>query len=89
MTNRLLTQVDLAARWNVSPRTLERWRWEGCGPPHLKIGSHVRYRLSDVEAFENGNLRDREMRGGDEIAARDVPLLPPSRTTAPADGRIP
>ena len=47
-----LNQADLAARLNVSPRTLERWRWTGEGPAFLKIGGRVVYRLEDVEAFE-------------------------------------
>ena len=48
-----LTQVHLARRWNLSPRTLERWRWLNQGPRYLKIGGRVVYRLEDVEAFEN------------------------------------
>lgn len=47
-----LNQADLAARLNISPRTLERWRWTGAGPAFLKIGGRVVYRLEDVEAFE-------------------------------------
>ncbi len=51
-----LTQLDLARRWRVSPRTLERWRWRwrwlGQGPAYLKLGAAVAYRLEDVEAFE-------------------------------------
>ena len=49
-----LTQHDLARRWRVSPRTLERWRWLGQGPAYLKLGAAVAYRLDDVEAFEAG-----------------------------------
>jgi hypothetical protein len=49
---RHLNQIDLSRRWNVSPRTLERWRWLKQGPEYLKIGGHVVYRLEDVEAFE-------------------------------------
>jgi hypothetical protein len=49
---RHLTQLDLARRWRVSPRTLERWRWLGQGPAYLKLGAAVAYRLEDVEAFE-------------------------------------
>jgi hypothetical protein len=49
---RHLTQLDLARRWRVSPRTLERWRWLGQGPAYLKLGAAVAYRLDDVEAFE-------------------------------------
>lgn len=53
-----LNQSDLARRWKLSPRTLERWRWEGFGPPHLKIGGRILYRMSDVQAYEDGHLRD-------------------------------
>lgn len=52
-----LHQVDLARRWKLSPRTLERWRWLGQGPQHVKVGGRVIYRLEDVEAFEANNLR--------------------------------
>ncbi len=51
-----LNQHDLAARWGILARTLERWRWEGIGPSHLKIGRRVRYRLEDVENYEQSRL---------------------------------
>ena len=51
-----LNQHDLAARWGISARTLERWRWEGIGPTHRKIGRCVRYRLEDVEKYEQSRL---------------------------------
>ena len=47
-----LNQVALARRWDVSPRTLERWRWLKQGPRYIKLGGHVVYRLEDIEAFE-------------------------------------
>ena len=52
-----LNQAQLAARWGVSPRTLERWRWRGQGPRFLKLGGRVAYRLSDIELFEQRRLR--------------------------------
>jgi Helix-turn-helix domain len=52
-----LTQVELAVRWRISPRTLERWRWAGDGPRFIKIGGLVRYRFEDIEAFEQQQLR--------------------------------
>jgi len=52
-----LTQNDVAARWHISPRTLERWRWEGIGPPHLKIGGRILYRIVDTDAYEQNALR--------------------------------
>ena len=33
-----INQCQLAKRWNMSPRTLERWRWLGQGPVFLKLG---------------------------------------------------
>jgi Helix-turn-helix domain len=51
-----LDQKALADRWQVSPRTLEQWRWQGRGPRYLKIGGRVIYRRQDVEAFEAANI---------------------------------
>jgi hypothetical protein len=52
-----LIQADLAERWRMSPRTLERWRWQRIGPPYLKVGGRVVYRLEDIVAYEAANLR--------------------------------
>ena len=52
-----LNQVQLADRWNISHRTLERWRWIGEGPAYLKIGGRVVYRLEDIERYECERLR--------------------------------
>lgn len=48
----LLTQRDLERRWQLSGRTLERWRADVYGPQWLLIGGSIRYRLSDVVAWE-------------------------------------
>jgi len=47
-----LSQQELANRWRVSPRTLERWRHVGGGPGYIKIGSRIAYPMADVTAFE-------------------------------------
>lgn len=47
-----LNQFELAKRWRMSQRTLERWRWQGIGPVYLKLGMRIVYRMSDVLAFE-------------------------------------
>jgi predicted DNA-binding transcriptional regulator AlpA len=55
MTNNViyLSQRELAARWGISPRTLENWRWRNKGPTYIKLGRRrVRYRLTDIQAFE-------------------------------------
>jgi hypothetical protein len=57
MSETCLNQIDLARRWRVSPRTLERWRWLGEGPQYLKLGGRVLYRVSDIEAYEHSIIR--------------------------------
>lgn len=52
MSDQHLKEEDLARRWGLSVRTLQRWRWAKKGPPYLKIGHRVVYRLSDIEAWE-------------------------------------
>ena len=50
------TQKELARRWTLSHRTLERWRWEGKGPSFMKIGGRVVYRLEDILRHETERL---------------------------------
>ena len=52
MEEKHITQAELARRWRLSPRTLERWRWQGNGPAYLKIGGRIVYRKEDVAEFE-------------------------------------
>ena len=47
-----LTPAGLASRWNLAPKTLSQWRWNGHGPQYTKIGKLVRYSMEDVQAFE-------------------------------------
>lgn len=58
MAARHLNQMELARRWRISPRTLERWRWLGQGPVYLKLGGRVSYRLEDVEKYEARRLHE-------------------------------
>lgn len=51
-----LTQHELARRWGLSARTLERWRWTSQGPRFLRLGGRVVYRLEDIEAYETERL---------------------------------
>jgi hypothetical protein len=58
-----ITQEQLAKRWNLSPRTLERWRTISHeGPKYFKIGrgprAVVRYHADDIIAFERENKID-------------------------------
>jgi len=53
----LLTPRQLATRWGMSEKTLERWRTLGTGPMFLKLGSRVMYPLNAVTAHEQDRLR--------------------------------
>jgi hypothetical protein len=47
-----LTTAELADRWRLTTRTLERWRVERYGPEWHHIGGSIRYSMVAVEAFE-------------------------------------
>jgi hypothetical protein len=47
-----LTEEELAARWQLAPKTLRNARIAGRLVSFVKIGGCVRYRLSEVIAFE-------------------------------------
>ena len=51
----LMSQKQLAARWQMSKRSLYRMRSEGTGPPYIKIGVSILYKLADIEAYEKQN----------------------------------
>ena len=51
-----LLESELAQRWRLSVRTLQRWRRVGSGPVFLRLGRRVAYRLSDVERFETAHV---------------------------------
>jgi hypothetical protein len=53
----LLTETQLAERWQLSPKTLQNARVAGTGVAFVKIGHAVRYRLSDVLAYEQSHVR--------------------------------
>ena len=59
-----LNQIELARRWKLSERTLERWRWLRQGPPFLKLGGRVAYRQEDIEQYEVSHVRNTVALGG-------------------------
>lgn len=58
----LLLEAELAERWRLSPRTLQRWRQTAIGPPYLRLGRRILYRMFDVLEFERSALHDHEAR---------------------------
>lgn len=55
-----LTTLDTngaAARIGWSPKTLMNKRVDGDGPPFVKQGRSVRYRVSDLDAWQEARVR--------------------------------
>lgn len=57
--SQFLTPQQLIDRWGgqVTLATLSTWRSRNNGPPFVKIGGRVLYRLEDVAAYERKNTR--------------------------------
>lgn len=51
-----LCEKELARKWGLSHRTLQRWRWLKQGPSYLKIGGRIRYRPKDILEFERNSF---------------------------------
>lgn len=47
----LWTTEMLADHLRVPVATIYNWRWAGKGPRAIRVGRHLRYRRSDVEAW--------------------------------------
>jgi hypothetical protein len=50
-----ITPTMLAARWNISTKTLANNRTRGIGLPFVKVGGSIRYPLDAVEEYEAAN----------------------------------
>src|SRR5215213_11281227 len=89
----LLTAEDLAERWQVTPRWLLAQARNGEIPKAPLPGRYVRFRLEDIEAFEQrasgSELPHSEKRGGAARTARPSAPGGWSRCKAilPGDGR--
>src|ERR1700693_4638502 len=55
---RVLSENELAQRWGVSPKTLQRWRSEGRGPRYLKLSKRVTYPLVEIRTYEYSALHE-------------------------------
>lgn len=54
----LLTIPDLARLLKVPKATIYGWRHQRRTPPAIKVGRHVRFRLSDVQEWLANNEDD-------------------------------
>jgi hypothetical protein len=47
-------QQELSLRWQISVKTLQRWRLMQTGPKFTKLQNRaVRYHLDDIKAYES------------------------------------
>jgi excisionase family DNA binding protein len=53
-----LSRKDLAKRLGIPDKTPAEWATKGTGPKYARFGRHVRYRLSDVIAWEDQQFAD-------------------------------
>lgn len=70
-----LTTEELAQSLAISPQTLAQWRSQGRGPPYLKFGGRVLYRIAAVQEW---------------LAGKECyPGRGPSSSRRPFEGRAP
>jgi hypothetical protein len=61
-----IDETELRERYLIPPRTAQRWRASGDGPPFIRLGKRrIAYRVGDVEVW----LRERTFASrADELA---------------------
>jgi excisionase family DNA binding protein len=57
---RFLSPKGLAEYFDIPVRTIYGWKYRGEGPPTFKVGRHIRYRVSEVNAWLEAQRDDRE-----------------------------
>ena len=70
-----ISEIELAAYWGISPKTIQRWRTEGRGPDYVKFGKCVRYSLNDAAIYEANHLVKRRLSRA-QIAQDSAPPNP-------------
>lgn len=59
MEEPLMPPNEVGAQVGKTEAALAQWRYLGIGPKFIKLGRSVRYRRSDVEAWLDGQTRQR------------------------------
>lgn len=54
----ITTAAEVADAMGISVDALKQMRYRGVGPKFIKVGSRVRYRWSDVEAYLEDHATD-------------------------------
>lgn len=51
----VMNEKKAAEYLDLSPKTLQKYRWEQKAPAYIKVGRSVRYRKEDLDAFLDAN----------------------------------
>jgi hypothetical protein len=54
----LISGRELSREFGIPERTLDQWRYLGRGPRFIRVGRHIRYRRTDIEAWLADNTVD-------------------------------
>lgn len=60
MDKEWLTQEEAAKFLGLSPATLQSWRSRKKGPPYARFGRAVKYRLADLRAWAEAQVKKPE-----------------------------
>jgi excisionase family DNA binding protein len=74
MNSPFLTTSEAGSYLNISPRTLEKYRSQGGGPPYRRFGRSIRYHEDELESWAEEQRRS---------STSDSGLSRPSRSTPP------
>lgn len=56
--DQLLSPAELADYLSIPVQTIYQWRHRGDGPPGYRVGRHVRYRWTDIQAWLDDQTDD-------------------------------
>ncbi len=72
MQEPLMSPEELADRWGIMTITLDRWRWTGKGPRFFKAGRKIKYRVQDIEAYEEQKARHSTTYTQEELLLKEL-----------------
>jgi excisionase family DNA binding protein len=67
--DRLLSPAELADYLGIPTQTVYQWRHRGESPPGYRVGRHVRYRWTDIQAWLHDQADDIPRGAGTDDAA--------------------
>lgn len=80
----VMNEMELAQRWGLSPKTLQRWRCDGQGPRYLKLSKRVAYPLDEIFEFEKRALYSSTWERGSDVVVTPNSKLYSARQVAAA-----